>query len=73
MRAREGAHADAQAIATADPGAVLPGRGAYLCRDRDRAGAAPECVAQAIRRNALSRALRAKVTLDPKLVESVGP
>ena len=36
--------------------------------DRPRA----ECLAAAIRRGGFARALRAKVTLDPKLVESVG-
>jgi predicted RNA-binding protein YlxR (DUF448 family) len=51
----------------------MPGRGAYLCL-----GAAPElpdgaCLVRATSRGAIARALRAKVALDPKLVESVGP
>ncbi len=51
----------------------MPGRGAYLCR----AGAAhaagrvdPACLDRASRRGGIARALRAAVTLDPKLVES---
>jgi predicted RNA-binding protein YlxR (DUF448 family) len=49
----------------------MPGRGAYLCR-----GGAPEepaagCLALALRRSAIPRALRAAATVDPKLVESV--
>ncbi len=54
----------------------MPGRGAYLCR----AGSAEEpalpkrdCLERAVRRGGIPRALRASVTLDPKLVESVNP
>jgi predicted RNA-binding protein YlxR (DUF448 family) len=58
-------------LAVLDRDGRLGGRGAYLCRredDRPRA----ECLAAAVRRGAFARALRAKVTLDPKLVESMG-
>jgi predicted RNA-binding protein YlxR (DUF448 family) len=50
----------------------LGGRGAYLCREADGDGPRAGCVAAAIRRNGVARTLRTKVTLDPKLVESVG-
>lgn len=57
--------------AVLDRDGTLPGRGAYLC-----AGAAPgepaaSCLALALRRGAIARALRSAVTVDPKLVESV--
>jgi predicted RNA-binding protein YlxR (DUF448 family) len=61
------------ARAIADPSATLPGRGAYLCRAGEGAHVAGECLAKATRRDAFKRALRARVTLDPKIVESVGP
>ncbi|HEY3959308.1 MAG TPA: YlxR family protein [Solirubrobacteraceae bacterium] len=56
-----------------------PGRGAYLCRDRDAVGEpTAECLALAKRRGGVARALRCAVTLAPsgpdahsKLVESV--
>jgi hypothetical protein len=52
---------------------MLPGRGAYVCRadNGDPAHAAPACVTLAVRRGAIQRSLRAPVTLDPKIVESV--
>ena len=59
--------------AIADPACTLPGRGAYLCRDGERALPLSDCVARAVRRGGIARALRAKVTLDPKLVESGNP
>jgi predicted RNA-binding protein YlxR (DUF448 family) len=49
----------------------MPGRGAYLCRGRAPEVPAAECLEQAARRGGVARALRAAVTLDPKLVESV--
>jgi predicted RNA-binding protein YlxR (DUF448 family) len=50
----------------------MPGRGAYLCRADDAPGEPKgDCVAQAVRRGGIARALRAAVTLDPKIVESV--
>ena len=66
-----GAGAPAPKRAIADPACTLPGRGAYLCRDRDRALPVSDCLARATRRGGIARALRAKVTLDPKLVESL--
>ena len=50
----------------------LGGRGAYLCRDADGAQPRAECLERAIRRGGVGRTLRASVSLDPKLVESVG-
>jgi predicted RNA-binding protein YlxR (DUF448 family) len=49
----------------------MPGRGAYLCAAADREAPAAECLALAIRRGGIARALRSSVTLDSKLVESV--
>ena len=57
--------------AVSDTAAVMPGRGAYLCRGSVPADADAACVQSALRRGGVSRALRCKVTLDPKLVESV--
>jgi predicted RNA-binding protein YlxR (DUF448 family) len=59
-------------VAVLDGDARLGGRGAYLCRDGAGDGPRAECLAAAIRRNGFARTLRTKVTLDPKLVESVG-
>jgi predicted RNA-binding protein YlxR (DUF448 family) len=63
-------------IAVADCDATMPGRGAYLCRaaapDTGAGLAARACLERATRRGGIARALRAAVTLDPKLVESVG-
>jgi predicted RNA-binding protein YlxR (DUF448 family) len=72
--------------AVLDSAGTLPGRGAYLCRG-ERVGEATgepavECLASAVRRGGLARALRCAVTLtldepgsslegQPKLVESV--
>jgi predicted RNA-binding protein YlxR (DUF448 family) len=59
-------------VAELDRDGRLGGRGAYLCREDGRDRPRPECLAEALRRNAFARALRTKVSLDPKLVESVG-
>jgi len=59
-------------LAVLDEEGRLGGRGAYLCREAGTSGPRPSCLAEAERRNAFGRALRARVTLDPKLVESVG-
>jgi predicted RNA-binding protein YlxR (DUF448 family) len=56
-----------------DRDATMPGRGAYLCRGSDPELPAADCLTLAMRRGGVPRALRAKVTLDPKLVESVSP
>jgi len=61
-------------LAVLDRAGTLPGRGAYLCRDRDAAAPLrPDagCLARAIRRGGIARTLRAPVTLAPELVESV--
>lgn len=65
--------------AVLDTAGILPGRGAYLCRDGDAVGEpAAECFALAARRGGVARALRCAVTLAPsgpdahsELVESV--
>jgi predicted RNA-binding protein YlxR (DUF448 family) len=49
----------------------MPGRGAYLCLGTRPGLPDPACLAAAVRTAAVARTLRAKVTLDPKLVESV--
>jgi len=54
----------------------MPGRGAYLCRAGNLKGPAlpeRECLERALHRGGIARALRASVTLDPKIVESVNP
>jgi predicted RNA-binding protein YlxR (DUF448 family) len=57
-------------LAVHDRDMTMPGRGAYLCRGEDPQLPAAACVAQALRRGAIARALRCAVALDPKLVES---
>jgi predicted RNA-binding protein YlxR (DUF448 family) len=57
--------------AVADRTATMPGRGAYLCLDDDPGVPAAACLAAAMRRGGISRALRSSVTVDPKLVESL--
>jgi predicted RNA-binding protein YlxR (DUF448 family) len=59
-------------LATIDGDGRLGGRGAYLCRERDSERPRADCLDRAIRRRSVGRTLRASVTLDPKLVESVG-
>jgi predicted RNA-binding protein YlxR (DUF448 family) len=66
------ASAAAPRLAVLDRDCRLAGRGAYLCRDEGLAGARPQCLERALDRRAFARTLRAKVTLDPKLVELVG-
>jgi len=55
-----------------DPENRMNGRGAYLCRDGATALPDRECLAAALRNGGIARTLRARVSLDPKLVESVG-
>jgi predicted RNA-binding protein YlxR (DUF448 family) len=57
----------------ADRAGTMPGRGAYLCRGAEPGLPDPRCLARAARGRTIARALRAAVTLDPKLVESVSP
>lgn len=61
-------------IAVADRDGTMPGRGAYLCSlGSPDAPTLPDaaCLERATRRGGIARALRAAVTLDPKIVESV--
>jgi predicted RNA-binding protein YlxR (DUF448 family) len=60
-----------RALAVHDGEYRMQGRGAYLCPGERGELPAPDCLAQAIRRGGIARALRAAVTLDPKIVESV--
>ncbi len=46
--------------AVADRDGTMPGRGAYLCRDGDRATPAGACLIGATRRGGIARALRAR-------------
>ena len=57
--------------AVCDRHAIMPGRGAYLCVGESSGAPRSECLAPAVRRGALSRALRCKVSLDDELVESM--
>jgi predicted RNA-binding protein YlxR (DUF448 family) len=68
----EGNRVDAVAAreAVADRDGRLPGRGAYLCRDQSSGRPEAACLALALRRKALPRALRASVTVSSELVES---
>ncbi len=61
-----------RARAVCDRNATMPGRGAYLCLCSEHSSPAPECLARASKRGGIARALRASVTLDAKLVESIG-
>ena len=58
-----------------DRDARMPGRGAYLCRDRGSDSPtqpAADCLEPALKRGGIARALRCAVTLPAELVESVG-
>jgi predicted RNA-binding protein YlxR (DUF448 family) len=46
-----------------DPAATLPGRGAYVC--------GPECAERAVKRRAVSRALRGPAEISEDFVESI--
>jgi predicted RNA-binding protein YlxR (DUF448 family) len=72
LRVALSADARTPRLAVLDRDGRLPGRGAYLCRDNKDLRPRAECLAAAVRRGAFARALRTSVTLDPKLVESVG-
>jgi len=66
----------AKTCAVADPLARMPGRGAYLCRNEAAPSPAPQCLAQAMRRGGIPRALRRAipgglVLNHAELVESV--
>jgi predicted RNA-binding protein YlxR (DUF448 family) len=54
-----------------DRACTMPGRGAYLCRAPDDQSPLAECLALAVKRGGIARALRCRVTVDPKLVESI--
>ena len=57
-------------LAVADLPKRMPGRGAYLCTGAGPAGTDPSCLERASRRGGLARALRARVSASPELVES---
>jgi predicted RNA-binding protein YlxR (DUF448 family) len=62
----------ARAVAVRDDAGALPGRGAYLCRDPKRDAPVAACLEQGLRRGGIARTLRAAVTVDAEIVESVG-
>ena len=67
----------AKTVALADPHALMPGRGAYLCREVDAPRPVERCLTPALQRGAIARALRRAipgglVLNDAELVESVG-
>jgi predicted RNA-binding protein YlxR (DUF448 family) len=62
-----------QPIAVQDTRGTMPGRGVYLCLAGEDARPSGRCLSLAIRRGGIARTLRARVTVDPKIVESVGP
>jgi len=66
---RDGAEPRGRAVCDRD--ATMGGRGAYLCLGDEPGRPAADCLAGAMRRGGIARALRSRVTLDPKLVESV--
>ena len=74
LRAHDGAPwaGDGPLTAVIDADGRLGGRGAYLCREGESTRPRADCLARAIRRGSVGRTLRASVTVDPKLVESVG-
>jgi predicted RNA-binding protein YlxR (DUF448 family) len=49
--------------ATVDPDATKPGRGAYVC--------GPDCAERAVKRRAVSRALRGPAEISEDFVESI--
>ena len=60
--------------AVLDREGTMPGRGAYLCRGAgSRASRSRDCLARALKRGAIARALRCAVILPVELVESVIP
>jgi uncharacterized protein len=74
LREHDGRPGDAHGPLTAviDAEGRLGGRGAYLCREGETELPRAECLTRAIRRSSVGRTLRASVSVDPKLVESVG-
>jgi predicted RNA-binding protein YlxR (DUF448 family) len=59
--------------AVLDRAGTMPGRGAYICKGAAAGAPAADCLTLATRRGGIARALRARVTIDPELVESVSP
>jgi predicted RNA-binding protein YlxR (DUF448 family) len=49
--------------AVLDPAATMPGRGAYVC--------GPDCAERAVKRRAVSRALRGAAEISEDFVESI--
>lgn len=55
-----------------DPAARMPGRGAYVCRVDGESRPSARCLALAVRRGGIARALRCRAQLNPQdFVESV--
>jgi predicted RNA-binding protein YlxR (DUF448 family) len=55
-----------------DHAGTMPGRGAYICRAARSGGPSPACLKRARRNRGVARTLRAPVTIDGELLESVG-
>jgi predicted RNA-binding protein YlxR (DUF448 family) len=60
------------AVAVRDERGTMPGRGAYLCRGKGATQPDGACLAKALRRGAIGRALRCSVAVAPERLESVG-
>ena len=59
------------AVAVHDERGTMPGRGAYLCRGAHGSQPDGACLATALRRGAIGRALRCSVAVAPERLESV--
>jgi predicted RNA-binding protein YlxR (DUF448 family) len=64
--------AGARPATVIDRDARLPGRGAYVCATPGAREPARACAALAVKRGGIQRTLRARVSLPPEIVESVG-
>lgn len=53
-----------------DRAGTMPGRGAYLCRDKQTGEPARDCLALAVRRGGFARTLHRSVSLPDELLES---
>jgi predicted RNA-binding protein YlxR (DUF448 family) len=63
---------DTRPRAVLDRAGMLPGRGAYLCREAASGDPLETCFALARRNGGVARTLRAAVRIDGELLESVG-
>ena len=61
-----------RARAVLDRTGTMPGRGAYVCRDKQPNVPRPACLELAVRRGGVARALRQGVKFDLEILELVG-